>query len=129
MMTAMKYARLRTKGIILSALLLVPAAAPAQENQEIAAGREIAVDACSACHRVTSAQPNPRAVLDADSGDYISAPSFLEISRARGNDVAYLYQSITRPKHPMREQMWNDADLQSIVIYIQSLRSTREMWR
>lgn len=130
MATAVKCAWLQSKGIVLSALLLVPCAADgAQENREIAMGREIAVDACSACHRVTSAQPNPRSVLDADSGDYISAPGFLEIARTRGGDPAYLHQFITRPKHPMREQMWNDADLQAIIAYIQSLRTAREAWQ
>ena len=108
------------RALVLSAALFAAAATADQVDH----GRAVAVEACSACHKVTAAQPSPPPVADTDERAYVPAPSFASIARGKASDAA-LRRAITDPKHPMREQDWLPADLGAVVAYIRSLHSAK----
>jgi len=104
---------------IAAALTALPAFAAADP---ISTGRDIAVDACSACHKVTASQAEPALVPDRDELTEVKAPSFAAIAKRTGGDTRILTQDITEPKHPMREQEWRPEDLKAVIAYIRSLK-------
>ena len=91
------------------------------DEASIAHGKEIATEACSACHQVAAEQLLPPPVSDPDEHTMVAAPSFYDIARAHGADADYMRNKILLPQHPMRAQDWNDADLKAVIDYIQSL--------
>jgi mono/diheme cytochrome c family protein len=87
----------------------------------LARGETIAVEACSACHQVTARQALPPPVPNPDEATSVPAPSFFDIAE-RNLDAATLRARIKAPPHPMREQDWNDGDLNDVVAYMRSLK-------
>lgn len=101
------------------------AAATSSLNAEVEAGKAFAEMACAACHQVRPDQPSPPPVIDKESHSTVEAPSFIRIAYERGDQPAYLREVITRPTHPMPEQLLEDKDVAALVAYIRSLRATR----
>ena len=96
--------------------------------EEIGFGRELSVQGCAACHKVTTEQKRPEAVPDPDQLDSIAAPSFSAIAaKYAGNDRA-LRTFILKPHWPMRQQQFLAGDLTAIVAYIHSLRRSKAKW-
>jgi mono/diheme cytochrome c family protein len=85
-------------------------------------GREIALEACSACHQVGPGDPAPGPVYDPDQRATIRAPSFPSIARDWRKDDIYLRAVIRLPHPPMKEQAIGEDDLAAIIAYIDSLR-------
>jgi mono/diheme cytochrome c family protein len=101
---------------------------PAAANpQDIEAGRQLAGEACAACHSVAPGAPAPRPVYDPDQQAFVRAPAFAAIARDPRKDDVYLRAIIQAPHYPMREQALDERDLASIVAYIDSLRPQRPM--
>lgn len=84
-------------------------------------GRRLAIEDCSACHKVTAEQIQPAAVLDRDSAEHIVAPPFADIGRKYAADSKALRSFIHAPSYPMPEQQFLPRDFDDIVAYIQSL--------
>lgn len=107
-------------------LLIVPfwlgAMGTALAADSNAAGRSLAIDACSACHKVTAGQVRPGPVLDSDEGVSIQAPDFTWIARKYARRPRALARYIQAPVHPMREQNWDAGDLESVVAFIRTIR-------
>jgi mono/diheme cytochrome c family protein len=103
---------------------LMGAAVGAQAAQNVRAGRELAVQACSACHQVTSDQKPRMAVFNPDEYANVAAPPFRKIAAKYARRPLALRQFILNPVHPMPEQNWDPADLTAVVTFIQSLRHT-----
>ncbi|HTQ14212.1 MAG TPA: c-type cytochrome [Rhizomicrobium sp.] len=97
------------------------AASVAGDAKQVSLGHQIAVEACSSCHRVERAQAQPQGVPNPEERNAVMAPSFAAIASDTRDNDAFLRQAITAPKHPMREQEWQKADLDAVVAYIRSL--------
>ncbi len=110
-----------TTGLMLAALSATSLAA--ESGGRIEEGRALAQDACSACHQVSSDQKKPPPVVEERPESGIAAPSFAKIARDRRSNAAFLRKVITRPHYPMREQAFDEDDLDAIIAYILSLRS------
>ena len=95
--------------------------ATAAKANLISEGKIRAVEACSACHQVTAAQPRPAPVFDPDENRRVAAPTFRQIAAKYGGEPRLLHKLITNPRHPMREQQFFEDDLSKIVAFIQSL--------
>lgn len=105
--------------------LLVSATARADGSPE-EAGRALARDYCSACHRVSAEQaPPPKVTVDTGSGssEEYEAPSFRQVAAKPGRDADYLRTFIQAPHYPMREQLFIPEELEQIVTYIFSLKA------
>jgi len=89
-------------------------------------GKSLAQQYCSACHRVTQAQPPPQpvAVDTGSSSEEYVAPSFRSIAARRDLTNAQLRDKVLRPHYPMREQLFIAEELDAILAYIVSLRAT-----
>jgi mono/diheme cytochrome c family protein len=109
-----------TAGVVLGALVISGHAAGA----DIAAGKEFAELACSACHQVRAGQPEPAPIYDPDRRMMVQAPSFMTIARERGDDAAWLRSVIMLPHYPMREQAISETDLDALIAYMRSLRES-----
>ena len=115
--------RLLIAGFGVGLLGLLAGESSASDRQaRVAAGASLARDACSACHQVSPRQTPPAPVFDPDQQATVPAPSFMKIARDRRKDAAYLRRVITRPHYPMREQSFDQDDLDAIIAYILSLR-------
>lgn len=112
-------------------LLVTALAGPcsAQLTGRAADGAALARDACSACHQVSAGQKPPPPVFDLDQEARIAAPSFMKIARDPRKDAAYLRKVIIRPHYPMKEQVYDDEDLDGIIAYILSLRPLKAQTR
>jgi cytochrome c551/c552 len=111
--------------LLLSTLvLLIGAVVGAQAAQNVRAGRELAVEACSACHQVTSDQKPRTAVFNPDEYANVVAPPFSKIATKYARRPLALRRFILNPVHPMPEQNWDPADLTMVVTFIQSLASS-----
>ena len=108
--------------IWLSALFSLGVASAATAAGDSEAGRTLAIDACSACHRVTPGQTRPAPVLDPDEGVSIQAPDFTWIARKYARRPRALRRYIQAPVHPMREQVWDPGDLDAVVTFIRTIR-------
>ena len=86
-------------------------------------GRQLAIEACSACHQVVPGQKRPAPVAEGEEGAHVEAPTFAEIA-ARCLSSSDLRGRITSPHYPMREQVIMPVDLDSLTLYIQSLSSS-----
>lgn len=106
-------------GALLCASLMMTGA---QAAGNVGAGRALAVDACSACHQVTARQKTPPPVFNPEEGVDVAAPSFPVIAKKYARRPSALRHIILSPPHPMREQLWDRADLAAVVAFIQSLR-------
>ena len=106
-------------GMLMSA---TPAQADASPED---AGRALALDYCSACHRVSSEQvPPPKVTVDTGSGSQeYEAPSFRQVATRPGRDANYLRAFIQAPHYPMPEQLFIPEELEQIVNYILSLKA------
>jgi mono/diheme cytochrome c family protein len=93
----------------------------AQAAQNVRAGRELAVQACSACHQVTSDQKPGTAVFNPEEYANVAAPPFRRIAAKYARRPLELRRFILNPVHPMPEQNWDPADLTAVVAFIQSL--------
>ena len=90
-----------------------------------AAGKSLAQQYCTACHRVTreQAQP-PDVVVDTGTGlETFQAPSFARIAARPDRTEAQLRERILNPHYPMRAQQFIPAELDAIVAYFLSLRA------
>jgi mono/diheme cytochrome c family protein len=85
------------------------------------AGRELAIEACSACHQVTADQKPRPPVFNPDEYANVSAPPFKAIAAKYARRPSALRYFILNPVHPMPEQQWDSADLTAVVAFIQSL--------
>jgi len=83
-------------------------------------GRELAIEACSACHQVAPQQKRPAPVSEGEEGAHTQAPTFMDISR-RCLSSAELKDRITNPHYPMREQLLLPIDVDELANYIRSL--------
>ena len=66
---------------LLVAVFWLGAAGAAEAAGDARLGRGIAIEACSACHKVSAGQTRPAPVLDPDEGVNIAAPDFTVIAR------------------------------------------------
>lgn len=96
--------------------------ATAMAAGDIATGRTLAIDACSACHKVSAGQTRPAPILDPDEGVSIQAPDFTWIAKKYARRPRALRRYIQAPVHPMREQIWDAADLDDVVAFIRTIR-------
>ena len=101
----------------LTVLATANASAASIEN-----GRELAVEACGACHKVTQQQKTPVPVAEGSDGTYVEAPTFAQIA-ARCLAAQDLHARIAYPHYPMREQELMPLDFDNLAAYIQSLSS------
>jgi len=95
--------------------------AGAHAAQNVRAGRELAVAACSACHQVTSDQKPRMAVFNPEEYANVAAPPFSKIATKYARRPLALRRFILNPVHPMPEQSWDPTDLTAVVAFIQSL--------
>jgi mono/diheme cytochrome c family protein len=86
------------------------------------AGRNFALEACSACHQVGPGDPMPPPVRDPDERRGVRAPPFVDIARDPRKDAVYLRAVIRSPHYPMKEQAVEESDLEAVISYIDSLR-------
>jgi mono/diheme cytochrome c family protein len=93
----------------------------AQAAQNIRAGRELAIQACSACHQVTADQKPRPPVFNPEEYANVAAPTFVAVAAKYARRPWALRRFILNPVHPMPEQNWDPADLTSVVAFIQSL--------
>lgn len=107
--------------IPLTIALAIASCATAQADS-VKQGRLNAIDACSACHQVQASQAPRPPVHDGNYDMDVPAPSFMEIAKNHGTDIAYLRKHITEPEWPMREQQFEERYLKDIIAYIQSLQ-------
>jgi mono/diheme cytochrome c family protein len=91
----------------------------AAHADDVSRGETIAVEACSSCHQATARQALPPPIPNPDEATSVPAPSFFDLATM---DAETLRARIKAPAHPMREQDWNDSDLNDVVAYIRSLR-------
>jgi hypothetical protein len=93
-------------------------------------GSTLAVEDCSACHRVTAEQPQPQPVVvqGSTSQETIQAPSFRQIARRPGRSAEYLRAFIQAPHYPMPEQQFIPEELDAIIDYITSLKPSGGNW-
>jgi cytochrome c len=119
--------RLMPTWIYFAVLVSATAAARADGSPE-KAGKALARDYCSACHRVSAEQaPPPKVTVDTGSGSEVyEAPSFRQVAAKPGRDADYLRTVIQAPHYPMREQLFIPEELEQIVTYILSLKATDE---
>lgn len=109
----------------IAAVACVMLAAPAGADERrgrVAEGAALARDACSACHQVSPRQKKPPPVIEDKHESGIPAPSFMKIARDRRKTADYLHAVISRPHYPMKEQVFDEDDLDDIIAYILSLR-------
>jgi len=83
-------------------------------------GRQLAIEACSACHQVIPGQKRPAPVAEGEEGTHVEAPTFAEIA-GRCLSSSELRGKIANPHYPMREQVLMPVDLDGLTLYIQSL--------
>ena len=100
---------------------LVGANVAVQAAQNFRAGRELAIQACSACHQVTSDQKPRMPVFNPEEYANVAAPPFRRIATKYARRSLALRNFILNPIHPMPEQNWDPADLTAVVAFIQSL--------
>ncbi len=110
---------------VLAVFFWLGVTATAQAAGDAGLGRAIAIEACSACHKVMPHQKQPDPVLNPDEGISITAPDFRSIARKYARRPRALRAYIAAPAHPMREQMWNPEDLDAVVAFIQALPAKR----
>ena len=103
--------------------MLAQALAAPSAPRQVAEGRSIAIDGCSACRQVTPDQKPSAPVSNPDELTLVFAPTFAEIAKNHGTDEVYLRAAITTPQHPMREQRFLESDLNAIIAYIRSLQT------
>ena len=94
---------------------------PVQAAQNVRAGRELAIQACSACHQVTSDQKPRMPVFNPEEYANVAAPPFRSVATKYSHRSLALRNFILNPVHPMPEQNWDPADLTAVVAFIQSL--------
>lgn len=107
--------------IWLTTLLSLGLTGAAMAAGDSRAGRILAIDACSACHKVTPGQTRPAPVLDPDEGVSIQAPDFTWIATKYAHRPRALRRYIQAPVHPMREQVWDAGDLDAVVAFIRTI--------
>jgi mono/diheme cytochrome c family protein len=112
----------RPAALLASALALAAGSAAAASADKVAAGKELAMEACSACHQVAPEQTPPKLVYDPDAKNRVAAPPFAQIARDPRKDGIYIRAILRQPHAPMREQRIDAADADAIVAYILSLR-------
>ena len=93
----------------------------AQAAQGPRVGRELAIDACSACHQVMPNQKPRPPVFNPEEYANVSAPAFSAIAVKYAGRPWALRHVILNPVHPMPEQNWDPADLTAVIAFIQSL--------
>jgi mono/diheme cytochrome c family protein len=87
-------------------------------------GRVLAIEACTACHKVTRGQNARPPVHNPDTLEDVAAPDFAEIHHKYRRHPSALRAFILAPAHPMREQRFLRRDLEDIVAYIRSRSAT-----
>ena len=107
--------------LILTLIGLTTGITGAHASPNLRAGRELAIDACSACHQVTTDQKPRPPVFNSDEQADIAAPPFGAIAAKYARRPSALRHFILNPVHPMPEQQWDPADLTAVVAFIQSL--------
>jgi mono/diheme cytochrome c family protein len=86
------------------------------------AGRDLAIDACSACHQVRADQSPRSPVFNPDEYVSVAAPTFQAIAAKYARRPSALRLFILNPIHPMPEQNWDPDDLTAVIAFIRSLR-------
>lgn len=76
------------------------------------------------CHRISQEQPQPLAIWEPDEMESVQAPTFSAIANKYASQDKELRAYILAPDHPMRGQNWRDSDLDALIAYIKSLRSS-----
>jgi hypothetical protein len=110
------------KSIFIASACIAGSAAfgQASAGTPVAAGHELAVEACSACHQVDAQQKRPPPVAEGEEGAHTEAPTFMEIAE-RCLSASDLRTRIANPHYPMREQTLMPIDLDNLSFYIRSL--------
>ncbi|MGN6517756.1 MAG: hypothetical protein ACTHLR_18160 [Rhizomicrobium sp.] len=72
------------------------------DSQEVALGRERAIEYCSGCHQVTRQQPRPAPTPYPEENASVVTPSFLAISIKYQDNEKGLRAFVTAPAHPMK---------------------------
>jgi mono/diheme cytochrome c family protein len=118
----MSSSTVRAMALVIAAGLAVAPAVACSASTAAELGRQVALDACSACHQIGPGDPAPGPVYDPDQRAVIRAPAFPSIARDWRKDDIYLRAVIRLPHPPMKEQAIGEEDLAAIIAYIDSLR-------
>lgn len=111
--------------ILLSTVLWIAATIiGAQAAQSVRVGRALAIEACSACHQVTTDQKPRPPVFNPDEYANVAAPPFRAVAAKYARRPMALRRIILNPVHPMPEQNWDPTDLTAVITFIQSLTRT-----
>lgn len=97
-------------------IVLAPAAFA--DPNEVALGRERAIEYCAGCHQVTRQQARPEPVPFPEENSGVVTPSFAAISAKYDGHEKELRAYIKAPTHPMKEQQFLESDLNAIIAYI-----------
>ena len=116
---------LRLAVSLLLAVALTAAAQAKTHSGNPARGRALAIEACSACHKVTARQRQPAPVADPDTRESVIAPTFYAVAVKFGHDTAAMRAFVLAPTHPMREQQFVPRDLNDIIAYIHGLSASK----
>lgn len=108
--------------LLYAAIWIGATATGTQGATSVPVARQLAIDACSACHQVTPEQRPPPLVFDPDEQVNVAAPAFDAIAAKFRHRPAALRQLILAPRHPMREQNWDPADLTAVITFVRSIK-------
>ena len=95
------------------ALLLATSSAIAHTSGDVAAGRAIAMQLCTTCHKVTAEQPVPRGS---------KAPSFAAVAAMSSTTEIALHAFLSTPHANMPNLILQPQQQDDVIAYILSLR-------
>jgi len=103
-------------GAALAALLLFAPAVAAQETGgDVAAGKALAVQTCSACHLVGASQQAP--------DRSVRAPAFRDVANMPATTTRSLYVFLHTPHPSMPNLILSQKEADDVISYIMSLRT------
>ena len=98
--------------LFIATTLVVPVEALAQPDNSHSLGRQVAIELCSPCHRVTEGQPLPRQ----------NVPSFVAIANVPSTTALSLKVFLQSNHKRMPNLMVSESDTSNLIDYILSLK-------
>ena len=98
--------------LVIAGALAVPAAAPAQSDNRHSLGRQVAMELCSSCHRVTEGQPRPSP----------GVASFFSIANLPSTTALSLKVFLRSNHKGMPNLIVSETDSDELIDYILSLK-------
>jgi hypothetical protein len=99
-------------GLFIAAALAVPVEALAQPDNSHSLGRQVAIELCSSCHRVTEGQPLPRQ----------NVASFFAIANLPSTTALSLMVFLRSNHKGMPNLIISESDSDNLIDYILSLK-------